>query len=121
MKRRFYNSRAQSIMEYIMTIVFVAAALIGMRIYVKRAIQGRLKEAVDDIADQYSARHTTGTVTEQIRTGAPTTITGTPEFVQDSTGRWYEVMKIERHEDIIETTRNNRVIIDRISNEPLFE
>jgi len=45
--------KAQSLTEYAILIGIVTAALIAMQIYIKRGIQGRIK----DLADQLSERH----------------------------------------------------------------
>ena len=46
--------KSQSTLEYAVIIACVAAALLSMQIYLKRAIQGRLRQAGDDIGEQYA-------------------------------------------------------------------
>jgi len=55
--------RAQSTLEYALIVAVVVGALIAMQVYVKRGLQGRLKSAADDMGEQYSPGHTTGTIT----------------------------------------------------------
>ena len=52
MSKRWF-SRAQSTAEYAVVLAAVAAALIGMQIYIKRSVQGRIR----DLADQISPAH----------------------------------------------------------------
>lgn len=44
MDKIFYNRRAQSILEYVMLVSVIAAALIAMNVYMRRAINARLKQ-----------------------------------------------------------------------------
>lgn len=50
--------RGQSILEYVILMVIVIAALITMQVYMKRGIQGRWKAAVDDLGDPYDPKTT---------------------------------------------------------------
>ncbi|MDP3723319.1 MAG: hypothetical protein Q8R91_07475 [Candidatus Omnitrophota bacterium] len=50
MRRR----RGQSTLEYAVVIGVVAAALVVMQIYMKGGIQGKLREATDDVGEQFS-------------------------------------------------------------------
>lgn len=54
-----HSSRGQSTLEYIILLGFVIAALIAMGVYMKRGMQGKLRESTDQIGEQYSAGHTT--------------------------------------------------------------
>ncbi|MFC1657762.1 hypothetical protein ACFL1D_00035 [Candidatus Omnitrophota bacterium] len=76
------NKKAQSIIEYTMLVVCLSAALLLMQHYVKRAAQGRLREAADTIGGQYDAGHinsvmsifqsgTTTTISRQVEVSAP--------------------------------------------------
>lgn len=46
--------RTEGILEYAVLILFVTGALFSMCVYVKRAVQGNLKEAVDRLGEEYS-------------------------------------------------------------------
>ncbi|MFH1441998.1 MAG: hypothetical protein ABIH18_08175 [Candidatus Omnitrophota bacterium] len=48
------NKRAQSTLEYAVVIAIIVGGLLAMQMYIKRGVQGRLKQASDDIGDQYS-------------------------------------------------------------------
>ncbi len=53
------SKRAQSTLEYAVVIAIIAAALIAMQVYIKRGIQGRMKQASDDVGSQFSPGYTT--------------------------------------------------------------
>ncbi len=53
MFKRSRKRRAQSTLEYAVLIVIVIGALLTIQTYVKRGIQGRLRQASDDIGDQF--------------------------------------------------------------------
>jgi Flp pilus assembly pilin Flp len=52
------QKRGQSTLEYAVLIVVIIGALLTIQVYIKRSIQGRLKQAGDDIGDQYSDGNT---------------------------------------------------------------
>ncbi|MFA5089044.1 MAG: hypothetical protein WC552_08460, partial [Candidatus Omnitrophota bacterium] len=52
---RYLNKRkGQSTVEYAILIVVIIGALLAIQVYLKRGLQGRIKQAADDIGDQYS-------------------------------------------------------------------
>jgi len=56
------NKRAQSFLEYAVLIIIIVAATIAMQQYIKRGIQGKLRENSDQFSDSaYSPGATTGT------------------------------------------------------------
>lgn len=67
------ETRAQSILEFCVVIVVVIAALLSMQAYMKRGLQGRWKDSVDQLGDQY-APDMSGTITHTISSEASTTI-----------------------------------------------
>ena len=54
-KRR---KKGQSTLEYAILIIIIIGALLSIQVYIKRGIQGRLKQAADDIGDQFSVGNT---------------------------------------------------------------
>lgn len=62
-KHRFLKTDAQSTTEYAVLVACIVAAVIGMQIYLKRGIQGRLRQAGDEVGQQYSATGTESTIT----------------------------------------------------------
>lgn len=53
--------KAQSTLEYVLLIAVVIGALVTMQSYMKRGLQGKLKESTDSIGDQYTPGLTIGT------------------------------------------------------------
>lgn len=58
------KKNGQSTLEYAVLIVVMVAALMALKIYMGRGVQGKLRESVDQIGEQYSA----GTTTYKIST-----------------------------------------------------
>ena len=54
------KTKGQSTLEYVILLGFVVAALIAMGVYMRRGMQGRLRESTDQVGEQYSARQTSG-------------------------------------------------------------
>lgn len=48
--------KSQDVLEYAALMAIVIGALIGMQVYLKRSLQGRLKEETDKIGPQASVR-----------------------------------------------------------------
>lgn len=95
--------RAQSTLEYAMVTACLVAALLAMQIYLKRSIQGRLRNAADELGEQYSAITTTSNLTQTITNPIPVTTTGRPRFItvfNSATGRaeTREIMEVQRNE-----------------------
>ncbi len=51
----------QSTVEYAVVLTVVIAALLGMHLFMKRGVQGRLRSATDDIGEQYVPGQVTAT------------------------------------------------------------
>jgi len=123
-----HKTKAQSILEYTMAVACLAAALFGMQIYIKRALQGRFRGVADEIGEQYSATKTISNLSQTIInvkrgpavdpvtggpvvdpvtgdpvvvvTPSPTTITGTTSFTVDPvTNIPYEIIETTRQEN----------------------
>lgn len=58
MGKKYFKKKAQSFLEYSVIIACVAAAYLGLEIYLKRSLQGRLREASDQIGGQYAPKQT---------------------------------------------------------------
>ncbi len=52
-KKKTRGLAAQSILEYAVMVAIAIAALVAMQIYVKRGIEGGLKESADSLGEQY--------------------------------------------------------------------
>ena len=57
------RSRGQSTLEYVVLVAVVISALLAMRIYMKRGVQGKLRSSTDSIGAQYSPTDVSGTWT----------------------------------------------------------
>ena len=68
------KKKAQSTLEYAGLVALVIGAVISMQVYVKRGVQGRLKQNADDIGQQYSPGYTTGVVTTTIDSDTTETV-----------------------------------------------
>lgn len=55
--------KGQSTLEYAMVITVVVGALLAIRFYMTRSVQGKLRESIDNIGEQYSAGKTTSKYT----------------------------------------------------------
>lgn len=131
---RQHKQRAQSVLEYAVVVACLAGALLVMQIYVKRSIQGRVRDAADEIGEQYSAKHTTSSLTQIISNPKSVTIVGKPRFIDvevtDATGakriEKREIMEIERKEPMTisigqSMDRPNYESTGKLSDEKLFE
>ncbi|MDP3732177.1 MAG: hypothetical protein Q8R31_04010, partial [Candidatus Omnitrophota bacterium] len=101
---RQYKQGAQSVLEYAVLIACLAGALLAMQIYVKRSIQGRTRDAADEIGEQYSASSTRSRLTQIITNPKDVTITGKPRFIEvevDGKKEKREIMEIERKEPMV--------------------
>ena len=50
------NRKGQSTLEYALTVTVVIAALLAINVFMKRGVQGRLKESTDDVGQQFDGR-----------------------------------------------------------------
>jgi uncharacterized protein (UPF0333 family) len=68
----FINKRGQIVQEYVVLLALVVAAFIAMQVYVKRGVQGRLRDLANQISSkQYEPTDTTS-LTSINRTGSST-------------------------------------------------
>lgn len=63
MRKCKFNIRGQSTLEYAIIIAVVVGALLAMQIYMKRGLEGKLKDSSDNIGAQYSAGNVTSSHT----------------------------------------------------------
>jgi len=69
--------RAQSILEYSVVITCVVLSLIAMQSYMRRGIQGRLRNDADSLGQPYEPGSTTSDTTLQSSSSTTTTTTMT--------------------------------------------
>lgn len=92
---RYLNKRGQGTLEYAIIIAVVVAALIAMQVYIKRGLQGKLKQSSDEIGEQYSPGYTSATYgttsavisTETVTGGVQPTTASTSSQTQTRTSR----------------------------------
>lgn len=53
------KNKGQSTLEYALIVTVIMAAMVAINIYMKRGVQGKLRESADKIGEQYSAGKTT--------------------------------------------------------------
>lgn len=74
--------RAQSSLEFAVVIAAVVVALLAMQVYIKRSLQGRLRQSADELSQQqYEPKNTVSDMTitqnSDITTNTSTEDTGT--------------------------------------------
>ena len=62
-------------MEYTILIIIVMGALVATQDYIKRAVQGRWKSAVDDLGDQYDPRNVNSYINYSTTSSSDTAVT----------------------------------------------
>lgn len=55
--------KGQSTLEYVVLLTILISVFISMQSYIKRGFQGRWKQSVDDLGDQYDPRFSNTSVT----------------------------------------------------------
>lgn len=69
------QKKAQSTLEYAVVITAIVAALVTMQIYIKRGLQGRMRQSADSIGEQYAPTNTTLDTTINFSSNSITTST----------------------------------------------
>lgn len=78
------NKKGQNTLEYAIVIAVIVAALIAMQNYIKRGVQGKMKQATDDIGEQYSPQNTNGSTTTTLSANSTENILGGPQPTTNS-------------------------------------
>jgi hypothetical protein len=89
------RQKGQSTLEYAMIIAVVVGALLAIQIYMKRGVQGKMRESTDQIGEQFDAENTTidHTITRTSKTvqivkdGVTTTYSGGEDGVSEAETR----------------------------------
>lgn len=63
--RMLRRLKGQSTLEYAMIIAVVVGAILAMNVYVRRGVQGKLRESIDSVGAQYSAGNVQSTYTTE--------------------------------------------------------
>jgi len=78
------RKKAQTSIEYVVLLVILMGAFLGIQNYLKRGLQGRWKLSVDELGDQYDPRTTNGSVRHVIMANSTTDI-----FVMNEAGGFW--------------------------------
>jgi len=70
----FNRNKAQSTLEYALVIAAVIGALLAINAYMKRGVQGRLKESTDQIGKQFDASESYTSAWKAASSGTTTTV-----------------------------------------------
>lgn len=84
------KKRAQSTLEYALIVAVVVGGLIAMQVYIKRGLQGKLRDSADQLGEQYSPGFTTGTTEVTINTSTTENLTGGVTTTDSSTSQTRE-------------------------------
>jgi len=68
------SKKGQSFIEYVILLTIAIIVLAVMGSYIKRALQGRWKSAVDDIGQQYDPRVADAIIRHELSSNTETTI-----------------------------------------------
>lgn len=68
------SEHGQTTLEYSILVIVILGALISMSVYMKRGVQGRWKEAVDSLGDQYDPRLSNAEIIHSIQSETLTEI-----------------------------------------------
>jgi Flp pilus assembly pilin Flp len=74
MLRLHITKRGQSAIEYVAILVVIIGAFIAMQSYAKRGLQGRWKQSVDQLGDQYDPRVADTHIVHRIAVNTDTSI-----------------------------------------------
>ena len=80
----FVKRRGQVTLEYVIIIIVVMGTFLAISNYVKRSLQGRWKQSMDSMADQYDPRLANSNVRHLLLTNSTTLVT----TVEDVNGFW---------------------------------
>jgi len=98
-----YGSKAQSILEYSVLLACIAAAFLGMQYYIKRSVQGRVKQAADEIGAPYDSENMNmSNITTRV--DSLTVITSRNVLLEPSTTTLPEKWYVESNISVDETT-----------------
>ena len=80
--------KGQTTIEYAMVLVVVIGAFIAIQNYMKRGVQGRWRDAVDTLGDQYDPRYANTSIQHSLSSTTNTQILA----ISDPDGYWTQRM-----------------------------
>lgn len=66
--------RGQSSLEYAVLLAVVVASLLAMQVYMKRGMQGRLRQIADDLGQQYAPQDVVSDTTLKLKSDVVTEV-----------------------------------------------
>ncbi len=78
--------KSQSLLEYSILLMIIIAAFLTMQVYIKRGFQGRWKQSVDDLGEQYDAQGFHGNTHYMTDTTSESRLYVVPGIVNGSNG-----------------------------------
>jgi Flp pilus assembly pilin Flp len=99
--------RGQSLLEYVILVTIIVAALITMQVYMKRGIQGRWKDSVDQLGDQYSPGTTNSVITHRMLSNSETRV----QTIRDNRGDKPGYYTVRTDNSVSTETKNSGVQI----------
>ena len=105
--------KAQSTLEYSMTMIILLTSVLLMSFYIVRALNGRARDAVDGIGEQYSPKTAFSNTVQKMSNPTPMNTTATPSW-RTYNGYTYEVT-------VTNTTGSTNVTIEPGSSEQIGE
>lgn len=91
LKKYSLNNRASSFAEQAILIIVVATALLAMHVYIRRGIQGKMRDTADNIADQYAPNKTVSTIVSGLKSTVVTKIELVDAIIIDDDGQEKQV------------------------------
>ena len=76
--KKFLQNKGQSSLEYTILIIMLCGALLAISLYFKRSLQGRWKDTVDGLGDQYDPRYTKSNIIYEIESNTFTSVFAAP-------------------------------------------
>ena len=71
------KNRGQTSLEYAILLIILMGAFLTVQMYVKRGVQGRWKESVDQLGEQYDPRRADTSIRQTITSSTNTAILAT--------------------------------------------
>jgi hypothetical protein len=108
-----YRLKGQSLLEYTVLLACVAAAFIGMQHYIKRSVQGRVKQGADEIGEPYDSENMNiSNITTRV--DSLTVITSQVALLKPATANSSETYYVESSISVNETS--NRTGSEQFNN-----
>lgn len=86
MRQRRKSFQGQVSLEFGVLLICIVAALFAMQCYIKRSVQGRLRQSADELAGQYDPNTTTSTMSVLFSSDVTTEVApGNEELGKDTT------------------------------------